>query len=381
MRAVLRFLGSRWFLSFLGVALLGVLVWLFGPFLSFLEDWIPRAIVIAVMLLVWAGVNIWLDRRRRKNEAALVAGVTAVQADPTAAASAEEVAAMRDKLTTALALLKKASGSRGYLYRAAVVRDHRPARRRQDHRAAERRSVVPARRRDGPERCRRRRRHAHVRLVVHRERGADRHRRPLHHAGFRRAVDKAGWLAFLGLLKRTRARQPLNGVLVAIALSDIAAAPAAERLAHARAIRRRVKELYDQLGVRVPVYALFTKADLIAGFTEFFDDLDRERRGQVWGVTLSAEQVRRRHRRAVRRRVQAAGRAAEPAPARPAADRAQPRTPHADRRLSRPGRPASPPRSASSSPMRSAGPGSIRRRCCAASTSPRARRKARRSIA
>ena len=26
----------------------------------------------------------------------------------------------------------------------------------------------------------------HVRLVVHRERGADRHRRPLHHAGFRR---------------------------------------------------------------------------------------------------------------------------------------------------------------------------------------------------
>ena len=116
MRAVLRFLGSRWFLSFLGVVLLGVLVWLFGPFLAFLEDWIPRAIVIAVMLLVWAGVNTWLDRRRQKNEAVLVAGVTAVQSDPTAAASAEEVAAMRDKLTTALALLKKASGSRGYLY-------------------------------------------------------------------------------------------------------------------------------------------------------------------------------------------------------------------------------------------------------------------------
>ena len=34
------FFGSRWFLSFIGVALLGVLVWLFGPFLSFLEDWI-----------------------------------------------------------------------------------------------------------------------------------------------------------------------------------------------------------------------------------------------------------------------------------------------------------------------------------------------------
>ena len=100
------------------------------------------------------------------------------------------------------------------------------------------------------------------------------------------AVDKAGWDAFLGMLKRTRARQPLNGVLVAIALSDIAAAPPAERLAHARAIRRRVKELSDQLGVKVPVYALFTKADLLSGFMEFFDDLDREKRGQVWGMTF-----------------------------------------------------------------------------------------------
>ena len=31
---------------------------------------------------------------------------------------------------------------------------------------------------------------------------------------------------------------------------------------------------------------LFTKADLIAGFMEFFDDLDREKRGQVWGMTF-----------------------------------------------------------------------------------------------
>ena len=34
-----------------------------------------KALVVAVMLLIWAGVNIWLDSRRRKNEAVLVAGV------------------------------------------------------------------------------------------------------------------------------------------------------------------------------------------------------------------------------------------------------------------------------------------------------------------
>ena len=47
------------------------------------------------------------------------------------------------------------------------------------------------------------------------------------------AVDRAGWDAFLDLLRRTRPRQPLNGVIVAIALSDIADAPPDERAAHA----------------------------------------------------------------------------------------------------------------------------------------------------
>ncbi len=52
------------------------------------------------------------------------------------------------------------------------------------------------------------------------------------------------------------------------------------------AIRRRLHELRERLGVRFPVYVLFTKADLIAGFTEFYDNLGREDREQVWGFTL-----------------------------------------------------------------------------------------------
>ncbi len=285
--AVLRFLLSRWFLSFIGVVLLSLLVWWFGPFLSFLESWIVRAAVIAVMLLIWLGVNFWLDRRRKKNDAALVEGVAAgPKEDPSVAASAEEVAAMREKLTTALTLLKKASGTRGYLYEQPWYAIIGPP-------GAGKTTALL---------------NAGLKFPLAAEMGqsavagvggtrmcdwwftenavlidtAGRYTTQDSDA----AVDKAGWDAFLGLLKRTRARQPLNGVLVAIALSDIAAAPQPERLAHARAIRRRVKELSDQLGVKVPVYALFTKADLVSGFMEFFDDLDREKRGQVWGMTF-----------------------------------------------------------------------------------------------
>ena len=49
--------------------------------------------------------------------------------------------------------------------------------------------------------------------------------------------------------------------------------------------------------MRIPVYVLFTKADLIAGFVEFFDDFGREEREQVWGMTFPLDDGKRRGRR------------------------------------------------------------------------------------
>ena len=66
MRAILRFLGSRWFLTFLGVVLLGLLVWWFGPWFALLEGVIARVAIIVVMLLIWAGANLLLYRRRKR---------------------------------------------------------------------------------------------------------------------------------------------------------------------------------------------------------------------------------------------------------------------------------------------------------------------------
>ncbi len=99
-------------------------------------------------------------------------------------------------------------------------------------------------------------------------------------------ADGGAWSGFLKLLKKFRKRQPINGAIVAIGISDLLAASEDRRLEHARAIRARIKELYTELGVRFPIYVLFTKADLIAGFIEFFDDLGREEREQVWGMTF-----------------------------------------------------------------------------------------------
>ena len=109
------------------------------------------------------------------------------------------------------------------------------------------------------------------------------------------AVGRAGWVAFLDLLRRTRPRQPINGVIVAIALEDLLSAAEAERDGARRASARAPAGAREHAsGVRCRSMLLFTKADLVAGFTEFFDDLDRERRDQVWGVTFPLDKARRR---------------------------------------------------------------------------------------
>ena len=105
-------------------------------------------------------------------------------------------------------------------------------------------------------------------------------------------ADQRSWLAFLDLLKRNRPRQPINGVLVAISIEDLLTLPPAEVAAHAAAIRARLIELNQRLKVDFPVYALFTKADLVVGFMEFFGDLDEVAR-QVFGATFQASPTKK----------------------------------------------------------------------------------------
>ncbi|MBN9064302.1 MAG: hypothetical protein BGP06_13695 [Rhizobiales bacterium 65-9] len=102
-------------------------------------------------------------------------------------------------------------------------------------------------------------------------------------------VDKKSWLAFLNILKRSRPKQPINGVLVCISVEDLLSLPQEEVFSHADAIRTRLLELHQQLKVDFPVYAVFTKADLIAGFMEFFGHLNEEGRRAVWGATFQTD--------------------------------------------------------------------------------------------
>ncbi|HQS68518.1 MAG TPA: type VI secretion system membrane subunit TssM, partial [Novosphingobium sp.] len=103
------------------------------------------------------------------------------------------------------------------------------------------------------------------------------------------AADAKGWTSFLGLMKKHRPLSPVNGVIVAIGVDELLQADRAGLDRHAALVRRRLTEVRATLEVSVPVYLLLTKADLIAGFSEFYDDLDVEGRRAVLGATLPVE--------------------------------------------------------------------------------------------
>ncbi|MCA0963387.1 type VI secretion system membrane subunit TssM [Salipiger bermudensis] len=98
-------------------------------------------------------------------------------------------------------------------------------------------------------------------------------------------VDAAEWKGFVELLVRHRGRRALNGVILTLSTQELAGDDTAIR-EHGREIRKRLAELSAQTGLKLPVYLMITKADLIPGFESFFGDLNTREREQVWGATL-----------------------------------------------------------------------------------------------
>ena len=275
--------------SLFGALLLAAVVWFFAPaVLGGGPTWL-LVLLTVLPVLAWLGVLAFLVRRAHRRDAALVAGATqidekAAKADAAAAATLDEERAVAGRLAEALAAMKAAGGSRGgYLYerpwyvligppgsgKTTAIRNSGL----QFPLAEGRVSGV-----GGTRNCDWWIAEQAVLIDT-----AGRYTTQDSDA----VSDKAGWDRFLDLLRRERPQQPLNGIVVAFGADMLSQLDAAGREQHAQAVRRRVRELETRLGQRLPVYCLVSKADLVIGFTEFFDDLDRETRRQVWGMTFA----------------------------------------------------------------------------------------------
>jgi type VI secretion system protein ImpL len=99
-------------------------------------------------------------------------------------------------------------------------------------------------------------------------------------------ADRTEWFSFLDLLRKHRPRAPINGILIAVSVAELAGGSPDASIELAKSLRTRVQELTERLGVHAPVYVIFTKADLIAGFADFFHGSESSERERVWGATL-----------------------------------------------------------------------------------------------
>jgi type VI secretion system protein ImpL len=303
MRAIFGFFRKPWVLTLLGLLALSLIIWFIGPLIAIaeykpLEAELPRWLLIGLLFLIWiaqlAFKGFLALRANNKLLSSIAAPARAPAPSETERATAEELSELQRRLQEALGILKKmrvkgAFGTR-YIYQLPwYVIIGAPG-------AGKTTALLnsglhfPLAERLGPQAIR----------GVGGTRNCDWWFTDdavlLDTAGryttqdSDREVDKAAWKGFIDLLKRHRRRRPINGVLIAVSLPDLLRQTANERERQAHDIRQRLKELTEFLGIRFPVYVLFTKCDLLAGFVEFFGDLDREQRAQVWGTTFPSSE-------------------------------------------------------------------------------------------
>ncbi|MDC4573896.1 type VI secretion system membrane subunit TssM [Acinetobacter baumannii] len=102
--------------------------------------------------------------------------------------------------------------------------------------------------------------------------------------------DHSEWLGFLNILKKNRSKAPVNGLILIVSIAELVSQSPEHSLKLAKNLRARIQDLTERLEVVVPVYLVFSKMDLIAGFTEFFEFYEAQEYNQAWGATLPYEQ-------------------------------------------------------------------------------------------
>ena len=186
---------------------------------------------------------------------------------------------LKEKMQDALATLKRAPAARRRALRSAVVSDHRPAGRRQDDGAGQFRPQFPL----AGDSAARAVRASAARVIAiggsptrrcsSTPPGATRPRIPTP-----RPIARVGCPS--STCSGTTARISRSMASSSRSVSRTCSLVAGGGHAHADAIRKRLNELHEELKVDFPVYAMFTKMDLIVGFNHYFADLDEERRRQ-----------------------------------------------------------------------------------------------------
>lgn len=298
MKKIIAILTHKVFISLIGLIALSIIIWFVGPLIKFGENnaaplgsEIARLIAIMILLVLWGLNNLRIQLKNKKNNDSLVEDLEQSKdsgSDFDSSQSSEELSQISDRFSQALATLSKLKfkGKSQSLYElpwyiiigppgsgktTALVNSTL------DFPLAEQFGKGALQGVGGTRNCDWWFTNEAVLIdTAGRYTTQDSHK----------VVDSKSWEGFLSLLKKHRRRRPINGAIVAISVHDLLLQTEDERAQHAKVIRTRIDEIMQKLEVRFPVYLMFTKTDLVSGFTEYFEDLGTEEREQVWGISL-----------------------------------------------------------------------------------------------
>ncbi|PTR08988.1 type VI secretion system protein ImpL [Nitrosospira sp. Nsp5] len=307
MKRVFKLLFNHWTLVFLGLVAAGLLIWFVGPLVAIaeyhpLESSTVRLFIIALAIILYAGKHVWRVIKAKTLNARLMDGLLwhpSPPPQPGDSAGAEEVVVLRKRFEEAVTVLKQANlggqprkpllallTRQQYVYELPWYIFIGPPGSGKTTALVNSGLQFPFAERFGQE----------VIRGIGGTRNCDwwftNEAVLLDTAGryttqeSNREADSAAWTGFLQLLKKYRPRRPINGVIVTVSVTDLLQQTVAQREAQATAIRKRIQELHAELNIRFPLYVLVTKADLLAGFMDFFGEYGREERAQVWGATF-----------------------------------------------------------------------------------------------
>ncbi|HBC3489369.1 type VI secretion system membrane subunit TssM [Vibrio alginolyticus] len=288
-----RIFTQRWFLGLIGVAACSIFIWVVGPLIAIagyepLKSDFQRLVTILVLMLLWAIFNVTKQHKQKVKEDESIQTLLEVdsQSDKEAAS---EIDLMRERIEQAVKVVTKTHKGKRSLYdlpwyvligppgtgKTTVLKQSGLEFPLGDSLGSD--SIAGV---GGTRHCDWWFANKAVLIDT-----AGRYTTQ----DSQEKVDSKAWHGFLGLLKKYRTQRPINGAIVTISLASVMSQTRTERSLHARAIKSRLQELKNQLGMQFPIYVLLTKMDLVAGFNEFFADLSKEERDDLFGFMFPRE--------------------------------------------------------------------------------------------